>query len=317
MSAVEETHLVCLPFAGAGASFFTPWQDRAPEGPHVLPVRLPGREQRFVEEPHTDAVRAAAEAHTQVTRQLPEGARVAVFGHSLGAVLGFELAHRLEAEPGVRLDALVVSGAPGPWSGRADRASGLPDAEFLARVRTFAGYAHPALEHPEMRELLLPLLRADVRMHETYRPASDGPLDAYVVADGDIGDVRRRAARLLPDHMLPATVTAVAALPLTPNGKLDRDRLPAPEPAKPVAMPVSPGDLVTALTGVWGRSSVSPSARTTTSSSSAGTPSTRSSSAPPCASGACPRCPCGCSTRIRRSVPCGGPWETNEGPSPW
>lgn len=261
MSAVEETHLVCLPFAGAGASFFTPWQDRAPEGPHVLPVRLPGREERFVEEPHTDAVRAAAEAHTQVTRQLPEGARVAVFGHSLGAVLGFELAHRLEAEPGVRLDALVVSGAPGPWSGRADRASGLPDAEFLARVRTFAGYAHPALEHPEMRELLLPLLRADVRTHETYRPASDGPLAAYVVADGDIGDVRRRAARLLPDHMLPATVTAVAALPLTPNGKLDRDRLPAPQPAKPAPEPakpvpvpvaVSPGDLVTALTGVWG-----------------------------------------------------------------
>jgi surfactin synthase thioesterase subunit len=169
MSAVEETHLVCLPFAGAGASFFTPWQDRAPEGLHVLPVRLPGREERFVEEPYTDAVRAAAEAHTQVTRQLPEGARVAVFGHSLGAVLGFERAYRLEAEPGVRLDALVVSGAPGPWSGRADRASGLPDAEFLARVRTFAGYAHPALEHPEMRELLLPLLRADVRMHETYR----------------------------------------------------------------------------------------------------------------------------------------------------
>lgn len=182
MSAVEETHLVCLPFAGAGASFFKPWQDRAPAGVSVLPVQLPGREERFVEEPHTDAVRAAAEAHTQLTRQLPEGARVAVFGHSLGAVLGFELAHRLEADPGVRLDALVVSGAPGPWTGRADRASGLPDAEFLARVRTFAGYGHPALEHPEMRELLLPLLRADVRMHETYRPASDRPLAAPVLA---------------------------------------------------------------------------------------------------------------------------------------
>ncbi|GGN53869.1 thioesterase [Streptomyces albiflavescens] len=179
---MEETHLICLPFAGAGASFFRPWQERAPQGLRVLPVQLPGREERFVEEPYTDAVRAAAEAYTAATRQLPDGARVAVFGHSLGAVLAYELAHRLAEDPGVRLDALVVSGSPGPWSGRADRASGLPDEEFLARVRTFAGYAHPALANPEMRDLLLPLLRADVRMHETYRPASDRPLSAPVLS---------------------------------------------------------------------------------------------------------------------------------------
>jgi surfactin synthase thioesterase subunit len=179
---VEETHLVCLPFAGAGASFFKPWQDQAPNGLRVLPVQLPGREERFGEEPHTEAARAAAEVSAYLARQLPEGARVAVFGHSLGAVLGYELAHRLADEPGMRLDTLVVSGSPGPWTGRADRAGELPDEEFLARVRTFAGYAHPALEHPEMRELLLPLLRADVRMHETYRPASDRPFAAPVLS---------------------------------------------------------------------------------------------------------------------------------------
>ncbi len=100
----------------------------------------------------------------------PEGARVAVFGHSLGAVLGFELAHRLEAEPGVRLDALVVSGAPdrvdrprGPCERSARRGVPGPGAHL-------AGYAHPALEHPEMRELLLPLLRADVRIARRTGP---------------------------------------------------------------------------------------------------------------------------------------------------
>ncbi len=69
-----------------------------------------------------------------------------------------------------------------------------------------------------------------------------------LVADGDTGDVRRRAARLLPDHMLPTTVTAVPALPLTPNGKLDRDRLR--RRVSPYRCPRH-GDLVTALTGVW------------------------------------------------------------------
>jgi hypothetical protein len=84
---------------------------------------------------------------------------------------------------------------------------------------------------------------------DAFEDAAGVRIDAYVVADGDTGDVRRRAARLLPDHMLPTTVTAVPALPLTPNGKLDRDRLPAP--GKPLSVPAPTGDLVTALTGVW------------------------------------------------------------------
>ncbi|WP_274565189.1 thioesterase II family protein [Streptomyces spiramyceticus] len=179
---MEETFLICLPFAGAGASFFTPWQDLAPEGLRILPVQLPGREQRFVEPPHTDATAAVDEAYALTTAQLGEGARVAVFGHSLGAVLAYELAHRLEATPGVRLDGLVVSGSPGPWTRRADHANDLPDDEFVARVRTFAGYSHVALEDPEMRALLLPTLRADVRMHETYVPTSDRPLSAPITS---------------------------------------------------------------------------------------------------------------------------------------
>lgn len=179
---VEETFLICLPFAGAGASFFTPWQDLAPEGLRILPVQLPGREQRFVEPPHTDAADAVDEAYALTTAQLGEGARVAVFGHSLGAVLAYELAHRLEATPGVSLDGLVVSGSPGPWTRRADHANDLPDDEFVARVRTFAGYSHVALEDPEMRALLLPTLRADVRMHETYVPSSDRPLSAPITS---------------------------------------------------------------------------------------------------------------------------------------
>lgn len=106
-----------------------------------------------------------------------------LFGHSMGAVLAYELAHRIERSGGpVRLAALVVSGAPGPWTPRTDRADGLPDEEFAARVRAFAGYDHPALADPEMRELLLPTLRADVRLHESYVPSTDRKLDAPVVS---------------------------------------------------------------------------------------------------------------------------------------
>ncbi|MEU5288755.1 alpha/beta fold hydrolase [Streptomyces sp. CA-278952] len=183
----EETVLICLPFAGAGPSFFTPWQKLAPEGLRILPVSLPGREKRFPEPAHTSAAPAVDDAYAQVTAALGgedgSGGPVVLFGHSMGAVLAYELAHRIERSGGpVRLAALVVSGAPGPWTPRTDRADGLPDEEFAARVRAFAGYDHPALADPEMRELLLPALRADVRLHETYVPSTERPLGVPVIS---------------------------------------------------------------------------------------------------------------------------------------
>ncbi|MBW3704969.1 thioesterase [Streptomyces griseus] len=184
----EETVLICLPFAGAGPSFFTPWQKLAPEGLRILPVSLPGREKRFPEPAHTSAAPAVDDAYAQVVAALgggdgSGGGPVVLFGHSMGAVLAYELAHRIERSGGpVRLAALVVSGAPGPWTPRTDRAHGLPDEEFATRVRAFAGYDHPALADPEMRELLLPTLRADVRLHETYAPSTDRPLGVPVIS---------------------------------------------------------------------------------------------------------------------------------------
>lgn len=175
-----ETVLICLPFSGSGASFFQQWQLRAPEHLQVLPVQLPGREDRFVEPLLTDVASAVTEAATQVIARLRPGDRVALFGHSLGAVLAYELARRLTGT--VTVDHVFVSGSPDPWHGRSDRATGLPDAEFLARVERFAGFSHPAMVEPEVRELVLPLLRADVEMHENYRPAADTPLTVPITA---------------------------------------------------------------------------------------------------------------------------------------
>ncbi|MEU7740480.1 alpha/beta fold hydrolase [Nonomuraea sp. NPDC049158] len=185
---MEPTYLICLPFAGAGASFFKGWQRYLAEGLSIVPVQLPGREERFVEPPHTDAARAADEACSQVLQRIGPGSRVAVFGHSLGAVLAYELAHRLSGVTGLRLARLYVSGSPGPWSGRESRATGLDDEAFLARIRSFAGYSHPALEDPEMRALLLPMLRADVELHESYRPQSDKPLSTPITAVHGLDD---------------------------------------------------------------------------------------------------------------------------------
>lgn len=192
MTTHDTTKLICLPYAGAGASFYRPWKALAGDALEIVPLQLPGRERLIDEEPHRDAHRAVDGLLAQLREELGDdgGHRVAVFGHSLGAVLAYELAHRLVDEPGVELQHVFVSGSPEPARGRERRATGLSDEEFLARVGDFAGYHHPALDDPEMREMILPALRADVEMHENYTPSTGLPLQApLTVVRGEDDDL--------------------------------------------------------------------------------------------------------------------------------
>jgi surfactin synthase thioesterase subunit len=175
----QRTALVCVPFAGAGPSFFHPWRALAAGRWRVVPVELPGREKRLLETPYRNAVEAAENSVDDIVADLGEGTRAVLFGHSLGAVLAYELTHLLSAR-GVHVERLVVSGSPGPWTQRERRATGLPDEEFLARVEEFAGFRHEALDHPEMRELILPVLQADCEMHENYVPSTDEPVSVPI-----------------------------------------------------------------------------------------------------------------------------------------
>ncbi|MEU3173538.1 alpha/beta fold hydrolase [Streptomyces sp. NPDC007000] len=171
----EGAVLVCAPFAGAGPSFFHPWRTLSAGRWRVVPVELPGRERLILRTPYRNVVEAARDTVDDLVAEAGEGARISLFGHSLGAVLAYELTHLLTAR-GVPVERLVVSGSPGPWTQRERRATGLPDEEFLARVEEFAGFRHEALDHPEMRELILPVLQADCEMHENYVPSTHEPV---------------------------------------------------------------------------------------------------------------------------------------------
>ncbi|SFF54912.1 amino acid adenylation domain-containing protein [Streptomyces mirabilis] len=183
-------------------------------------------------------------------RPLPTGAAGEIWVGGAGLALGYLGRPELTAERFVN-----DPYGPGRWyrSGDLGRLRADGSLEHLGRIDSQVKVRGYRIEPDEIRAVLLedPVVTAAavVLSGDAFEDAAGVRIDAYVVADGDTGDVRRRAARLLPDHMLPTTVTAVAALPLTPNGKLDRDRLPAS--GKPVSVPVPTGDLVTALTGVW------------------------------------------------------------------
>ncbi|MCK2244592.1 MULTISPECIES: thioesterase II family protein [unclassified Crossiella] len=188
MSTPDPIALLCLPFAGAGASFYRPWAAHAGAELSIVPLQLPGRE-RLIDETPYDNVAAATDGLLAQTRKLlGDRRRVALFGHSLGAVLAFELARKLVAEQGIDVVRLFASGSPEPADQRQHRATGLSDEDFLTRVEEFAGYRHAALEDPEMREMILPTLRADVAMHENYQPLADTPLDVPITAVRGLDD---------------------------------------------------------------------------------------------------------------------------------
>lgn len=169
---ILNVNLVCLPFAGAGASVFNEWKNLSKRF-DVIAVQLPGREKRFLEPAYTNIKDAVNGIFSELISQLDFSKPIIFFGHSFGAVLAFELAQAMCKEDKVNVIGLVASGSPSPWNNRKKHASGLSDDDFIRRINEFAGYSHPALEDPVMREILLPALRADVEMHENYQPLSD------------------------------------------------------------------------------------------------------------------------------------------------
>jgi surfactin synthase thioesterase subunit len=178
---VDLIPLVCLPYAGAGASFFYPWDEKAVKEIEIVPIQLPGREWRIDEPPYRDVNTAVDDLFPEIAGELGAGPLM-FFGHSLGAVLAYELAHRFCAAPGFDVARLIVSGSPGPWTRRARRATGLADDDFLDRVREFAQYDAETMQDPEVRKVVLPTLRADVEMHEEYVSGKSDPLPAPITS---------------------------------------------------------------------------------------------------------------------------------------
>jgi len=166
--------LFCLPFAGGGASRYREWPKYLPEDVEVVPIQLPGRENRFCE-PAIDSVGVLAD---RVADGLSDylDRPFALFGHSMGALIAFELA-RLLRRGSLEPVHLFASGCRAPhMPSRSPNRHGLPDSEFVAALRNLNGIPPDLLENPEFIDLLLPMIRSDFKLAETYRFRPDVPL---------------------------------------------------------------------------------------------------------------------------------------------
>lgn len=181
--------LFCIAHAGGGASAFRGWPEALPAEVEVCPVQLPGRENR-VAEPAFDRMPPVVEALADVFedfRSLP----FAFFGHSNGALISFELSRELRRRGRTGPVHLFASGRRAPDL-PSDRpvTYNLPDDAFMAELQTLGGLPQVLLEHRELLELLLPTLRADITMHETYEFREQPPLECPITAYGGLTDPR-------------------------------------------------------------------------------------------------------------------------------
>jgi surfactin synthase thioesterase subunit len=179
--------LFCLPYVGGGASIFRGWSARMVAGIEVFPIQLPGRENRLAELAFDDLAALVKALGGAIRPYLTTP--FALFGHSMGALIAYELARELTAHRGPAPVHLFVSACRAPHlPGREQRRHSLSDAQLISELRRLGGTPDEVLRHPELLQVLLPVLRADFTMIDTYVHDAEPQLDCPVTVFGALQD---------------------------------------------------------------------------------------------------------------------------------
>ena len=188
--------LFCLPSAGSGASSYRDWANELPAHIEVLPIQPPGREDRFVEEPlrrMDDLVGSLIDSLRPFLTDLP----FAFFGHSLGGIVALEVTRGLSRRQGPLPCHLIISARPAPHLRlRRVPVAQLSSEELTEWLRHVHGTSEIVLQSREMMDLLLPAMRADLEIDDTYRSAPDPVLACPLTVLGGLRDEEARPEEL-------------------------------------------------------------------------------------------------------------------------
>ncbi len=174
-----ETTLFCLPFAGGSSYSYREFKRYTDEFVSIAAIDLPGRGRRFPEPLLTSLHDMADDVFDQIRGRL-NGA-YAIYGHSLGACIGYLLVKRIIRERCPPPLHLFVSGREGPSvQGKEKDRHLLPQADFIEILKRFEGTTREVLENQEMMELFEPVLRADFQALDTYTYEKSEPFDVPI-----------------------------------------------------------------------------------------------------------------------------------------
>ena len=179
--------LFCFPYAGGSALIYRDWARNFPEWVEVCPVQLPGRGARLREKPFVRMDQLVKSLLSEMRPYLTKP--FAFFGHSMGAVIGFEITRLLRRENAKLPVHLFISGRSAAQRAVTKPPTyNLPDEEFKQELQRLAGTPAEVLAHPELMEVVMPLLRADFELIQTYEYNHEQPLNIPLTALGGLED---------------------------------------------------------------------------------------------------------------------------------
>lgn len=183
--------LFCFPYAGGGASAYRTWAQDLPVSVDVFAVQYPGRETRMREDAHTDIEALVDDAVRGLRPWLDRP--FCFFGHSMGALVAFEVARRLASREGRAPSHFFASGhrAP-PLAYRNSLRHDLPEDEFRRKLRSLDGTPQQALESAELMDFIVPIVRADCAVCDSYRHVDPTPLPCPITVFAGADDVEAR-----------------------------------------------------------------------------------------------------------------------------
>ncbi len=188
----------CFPHAGGNARAFLPWQAELAAPAQIAAVVMPGRAHRF-EEPMPATIDEYADGAAAAIATASASRPFYLFGHSLGALVAFEVARRLTGTAGLRH--LVASGAAAPSllpSDRVVRAAALEGRAFAEAVGFFGGLPPEIVANEDLHHLLLPVVQADFQLVARYRYVAAAPLPTGISLVNGVDDPHVGSAGLEP-----------------------------------------------------------------------------------------------------------------------
>jgi medium-chain acyl-[acyl-carrier-protein] hydrolase len=178
--------LLCFPYAGGGDSIFRSWQQILSDMVEVCPVQLPGRDSRITEPLCTEINQLVRDMGQALAPYLNKP--FALFGHSMGALIAFELARYVRKEYSAQPLHLFASGRCSPQITNEPFDLKQFDSELPEMLRRGNGTPEEVLEDPELMELVLPVLRSDWTLCKSYIFTSEPPFSFPITAFGGLED---------------------------------------------------------------------------------------------------------------------------------
>ncbi len=180
--------LFCFPYAGGTSQIYRSWYTELPAEVETCTIQLPGHGNRLTE-PLINRLTPLLDDLTPSLRPFLDKP-FAFFGHSMGALIAFELTRRLRREIGREPHHLFVSAHRAPQTrDTSKRTFELPENEFIEELGRLNGTPREVLDHPELLELMIPVLRADFAIAQTHEHVEEPPLGCSLTAFGGVRDM--------------------------------------------------------------------------------------------------------------------------------